>query len=684
MPLDEKQALKRQTGLLTTSQSSRAAHEAYCGLCLVYAYGSQWASSGGTGQRQGHSLQQLRTIVDADRSDVRMTMNVIRSRITKLNSRLAPRSIESRCVPASRAMNDIVAAMVADGRLQLHLEEVDALRKLKQVSLWRLVLGSGLIRQCMWKGESVTGRDAAGKPTGQEVPTIAHAWDVTAPYEYIRDPSARSVTFDGEDCIGHEKPRTLAWLKRHFGISKEQLGETSTMGKLLEYQKFMYKATGQSLDYGWSDSEAPAVMVGEWWHRDDDRDPLGRWPWYCMTYRNTAGADAAARGLKSLHFSPNPYHGLPIHHFWFEDQLGCPWGKGVPALAIQAQDMINLSFTNLMRHQAAHSHSKYIVEENSLVDDIATALGNNPRRPVVIRKGSAPLKRMESPPPDQTTMAIIDSSPTWMDWLLNMAPVQFGQSAGKHPEAGRAIDIRKDEADTPITAVSDGDEIALNRLLTADLFNLIRHETPEALEELLSHEFTRKQILTLKEQDVRRTLIGVRIEPETLRPQTPQEMREDAMVDIKTQMTNPVSARRSLLVRGRITIDEKESRAYRKQLQEIAMILDGQDVPAAIGQDHDMHQWTLDLETESSRWDSYTEEQQVGLMAHWQEHQQHKEIRARLNQSIEQVEQGAEEIPPPPPPEEQAPMEGPALGEAGFAQPEWAGSPGAEPAMAAM
>lgn len=688
MALTAEKAMKRQNELLNSSSAARAAYEAYCGLCLAYAYGSQWADLNTIAQRSGHSLQQLRTIIDANRTDVRVTMNLIRGRITKLNSRLAPKAIRAQAVAASRAINDQVAALVADSRLQLHLKGVGALRKLKKMSLWRLVLGSAVIRRCMWNGPPVVARDPDGTPRRNArgrratLPTVQHAWDVTPPYEYIRDPSAYSVDFEGEDCIGQEKPRSVAWLQRNFGIKPKELEETAKMGELLEFQRFLYRATGQTLDYGWQDSQVPAVMVGEWLHRDDESDVQGRWPWFSMTYRNTAGKTGEARGLKPLHFGPSPYHNLPMHHFWYEEELLCPWGKGVPALTIQAQDMGNLALTGLLRRLLAHSSTKYLIEQESLVDDISVALGTSPWRPIVYKRGFNKPDRLKSSPLDPAMMAIIDQCPDWLDRLLNMAPIQFGFAAGKHGEAGKAYEIRRDQADTPLNSINDDDELTLNELLTGSLFDLVRNEKVESLYELLSHEFTLEQLLALKNQDVGRTLVGIEVVPDSLRPKTPEEHRQETAFAIKMQMTDPVSARRSLLIRGGETIDEREARAYRQQLGEIQTILGGGYVAVALRQHHDMHMYTVGLETESMRWNHYTPQQQNDLMAHSWEHQQAKEMQLRLDQpqlAMTQETAATAEAPQ----EAAEPIAEPALAGGEMAQQLGAaGLPEAEPAIA--
>ena len=58
-----------------------------------------------------------------------------------------------------------------------------------------------------------------------------------------------------------------------------------------------------------------------------------------------------------LHFGPNSYWQLPFHHFWFEEQVGNPWGVGIVALLIQLQDRHNMAVTALTEHVARQAYA---------------------------------------------------------------------------------------------------------------------------------------------------------------------------------------------------------------------------------------------------------------------------------------------------------------------------------------
>jgi hypothetical protein len=622
--MNQGKALKRAQELIRTSNGSRAALEALTGLRLVYAYGNQWAGVG-QGKARGHQLRQLRTIIDPDDPRIRVCMNQIRNRVRKVLSRLRPIELDFTVKNRSRAANDLVAAMVANRRLQLHTDEIDALGILRQKDLCRAVLGSAVIRRTIAaNGREVVVRDEANNPKmgpndkPLSIRSFRHGWAVCPPYEFIRDPSALKLTFDDDDALGHEKPRTADWVMRNFGV---KINTDTTMGKLLGFQKFLFQATGQSLDDGWMQSELPAVLVSEWWFQDDTGKTGTQWPFYMLAYRDPGASGEDAVGLKPIHFGPNPFYELPLHHFWYEQELFCPWGKGIPDLLMQAQDIANVGWTSTMRQVVHHGNAKWIVEKDTLVDDPRVALNNQPNRPILIQSNANHIPRREPAAPlDQNAMMLLQESPQWLDRLLNMSAVQSGEAV-KRGESAEAYRFRHESADSPINDTLKDDEIAVNALLTGTMFDLVKTDNIEALRELLSHEYTDDHILTLKSQDISQAVAGIAVKQDTLRPKTPQEQQEELAVGIDKKMIDPIAARRTLWIRTGKGMDAREQAALEQQQRELQSLLSGEFVEVYAGQDHAAHIYVLEMEQDSARWQTYGEEKRMHVDAHLQEHQ---------------------------------------------------------------
>lgn len=642
MAMTGDQALKRGQQVLETSEMMRACHEALCGLWLCYAYGSQWAEAG-RGRHGGQAMRHMRTVISANRADVRLSMNLIKPRITKQNSRLKPKRLRFRTKSDSGASNDLMAAMVSEKLLETEAQRMGMLRALRKVSLWRVVLGSGLIRRTLRAvGMPVTIRDPAGQPImgKNKQPKTIRSWEhglsVDAPYEYIRDPSASDIEFDGEDCIGHEKPMPLSEVKRNFGHIPEieSMKTNSTMGQLLEFQRFLYGAVRQTMDKGFSQSKTPALMFGQWWLRDDSHDAKRRWPWYLITVRNSGGESGEDRKLQPVMFGPNPFFRLPIHHYWFHNELLQPWGRGVPSACKFPQDAVNIAFINMLRMLVSHGNTKYVIEENSLVDETSDALTNRFDLPIVYRRGAKAPDRLTPSPIDSNAASIMNKAPQWLDWMLNMSPVQGGEAV-KRGEASKAYEFRLQQADTPLTDISDEDELTDNELLTGLQHDLMRTETLPTLREKLSGEFNDNQLTDFLRQDPEASGLGASVTPDSVRPKTPQEEKDAAKEYIDSGLSDPVDARMTLLSRARIALSHREGAAFDKQLVEIQLMLSGEPVESYLAQDHATHQYALSLEMESARFEAYDDQQKAALQEHWQGHEEMKGMLLQLQAQTE-------------------------------------------------
>ena len=634
MALTVDEALKKAGETIENSNSARARYETLCGLWLCYTYGPQWAQIT-NGTSISGNLSYLKSVIHPKRRDVRIAMNMIQPRVERTNSRLMPRELDYVAEPASRASNDTVAAKVATARLEQQTDNIKAIKAMRKASLWRCVLGSVVVKRVMQPvGTPVVVRNPDGSPSmGPKGPRTLRTFNnklvVCPPFEFIRDSSARTTDFEDEEIIGHECPRTTEWLERNYGI---KVKTNAVMGELLEFQRFLYSATGQSFG-GFGESKQPGIMVSVWWFKDTSENGKNSWPWRMMAYRDTKSENAEDRQLHALEFGPNPYHHLPLHHFIYDHQLIAPWGIGIPAKTIPAQDSYNIAHTSMLRTFVSHGSAQWLVKKNSLVDGERDGLNPRADHPIIWYGNTALDKpeRVVSAPLDATVRQILADAPAWLDAMLNQSPVQVGEAV-KRGESKSAYEFRKDSADMSQTAILDEDELTINQLLTGMMHDIIKSEPTKVLIEKLSRQFTTQQIMTLKQQDASETLAGVKVVKETLRPRTTLETKEDYLAAINSQIIDPIAARRSMLVDKGITFDIKEKRAYEAQVLEMSAILSGEEVEVFLGEDHEMHQYALELEINSSGFRMYDDEQQEAIQQHWTDHEEKKQMKLQLAQ----------------------------------------------------
>jgi hypothetical protein len=655
MALDAQQALKWANDVLRQSYTPRAEFESRCALHLTYIYGNHWSRIAGERRTTVDGISRLRAQMRSLDREVRMVMPKILARIEKLTSKLAVKNLDYRVDAQSGAANDFMAAQVGTERLRLFCDDVRAMRAMNLANWWRCAMGSVVLRRTMVPlSEGVTLRDVAGQPLGEpgrpkKIRSYGYGWSIVPPFEIIRDPSARSQDFDEEDIIGQEKPRTLAWLQRNFpGVTLPDQASATTMGQLLQFQRFTYRATGANLGYDFALSEAPAVMFSEWWFEDQDASEA-KWPYHMLAYRTCSGS-GGEQGLQLLTFGRNPYHRLPLHHYWYTPQLIAPWGVGVAERTIPKQDAVNLAYTLLFRALLVHSTPKYLVEQNSLADKVESALSSKTERPIVYKVGSRPPVRIPGPPPDPTATMFVMQTDSWIDSELNMSPIQAGITSKRGEQVG-TVRLKLEQADTVLDAITRFDEETDNELLTGTLFDIARTESLGSLRNRLSNRFPDNYIAALKAQDVGDTLIGVRVTPDSLRPETPNETREAYYRDVAAGIVSADTARMAQYLRNGVVTDPVEARALDKQRGEIGQMLAGNWIEPEWDQHHAAHLYVLALLKESAEWETFSDGQQRMLDQHAQKHW-------ALRQARMQVEaQGGQESQQSPGPPEEGPGE---------------------------
>ncbi len=645
--LKVEEAIQRADDMLRQSYMPRMRHEANYALWLSYLYGAGWSSvqMGGKQVYGSNGLSVLKSNMRELDQLIRVSIPKILPRVEKIQSKLRVPRLDFMVEPASGAANDHQAAQVASARLRLFCDGANTTKALNMANWWRVAFGSIVIRRHMTpRGPGVVVRDMSGQPLGdpnnpQTVRSFNYGWSIVPTFEIIRDPAARSQDFSEEDLIGHEKPRTLEWLDRNFPSLKYARPETqTTMGQLTQFQRFMASATGERFGYDFSQSEAKSVMVSEWWFQDPSA-PDGTWPYHLMAYRVYDGQSEQQK-LRPLQFGRSAYHGLPLTHYWYTPQLIGPWGMGVVERSIALQDTANMARTILFRAMYWHGTPKYVIEQNSLADPPERSLSPDPRIPIVVMKGATKMpQRLNGGPIDQNTLFFAQGNDAEMDQTLNMSPIQSGLSS-KRGEAGKALELKLGQADTVLDAITGFDELADNQLLTGTLFDIIRSEPLRVMQHLLSNRFPANHIMALKAQDVGRTLIGVKVKPDSLRAKTPAEAREDYAADITVGLIDAATARMDRYQRFGVIADSNESAALDRQKSEIGMILAGQKVQAEWGHNHPAHIRVLDGETESPAWDSYSEQQKNDLRAHRAEHWGLQTATAQVMQQLNPQQQG--------------------------------------------
>jgi len=644
MALSREQCIEICEKTLRSSAPVRAAQEAMGALHMAYAYGRGWAKL----SRSGSSwlMRPLATMHEDRRSDVRFTMDQCRHRVRKAGSRLHPRHLNRSdwaVKAATNALNDQIAARVSEQLTEQLAIETNLLTKLCKTIDWKLVVGSSyLLRTLAPNGTKMVIRNAMGEPVqgragDLSIKTFAHGVQVIPPWEVIRDSSANDPDFAGEVCVGIEKPVPLLLLKRTWGtVVPDGIEENcATMGQLLEFQDDLRRATTGHGTASAQDSKLKAVMHGIWFVRDSAPADDDAWEYILHTYRTTNAKEAQENGLQWLHFGPNPHRDLPLHHYMHEPVPGMPTGSGMVEPLIELQDALSLSWTSIIRGLVMHSGQRYVAIAD-LLDGRPDDVINRKQDQVILVKNWRPgmpwppVQRTEPQKMDPAAWAIVERASEWCDRAVNQSAVMRGETASREPVA--TMQAKRELSETTLTDVIDRDTRISNKLLSGLLFDVAQWDAVDAIEARLGGEFTKKHVLMLKGQDLRKSVVGIQLRQDALRPRTPEEVRDDASADVKNQIIDAFTARMSMQIDGGRNPDPIEREAIDQQLAELPMLLAGNPVEVYDPQHHDVHAWVVRKFVNSPQFLLLDTQQQADMQQHWREHIERKAILSQVTE----------------------------------------------------
>ena len=633
MPMNVGQILARCQQVLDDSATARAAIEAGTTLVSAMAFGNQW-SAAGIGRTGGYAVNTLRTIIRPESSVIRVAMNQIRERYDSITSRFLTPDLQYTVDPMTGQIDHQLSARVGDRGLRSVTAKADNLRSVRVAERWATLCGSGFVYRALqpvgagirWLGDDGKARR---NDRGEEaiIREREVQWRTAASYELCRDPSANTVTFEGEDCVGIERPMSLAWLHQQF---PETLGIKTdmTMGQMLQVQNDLNRIIRGEAGAGAFDSKVPGICFSVWWLRDATADPEdgNPWPWMALCYRDTG--DASDRNLRVLRIRPNPNWGLGVHQIVFKTRPGSAWGEGMVRGLIDVQNALNLVFSDMLRCVLLHTGNRLIVEDGSLLDDESKVLSKDLSVIIRIRPGFKPPTRLEPPALDANVASIMANAPTWFDALSGSAAIYRGES-GKRETSGRLAALKIEQADAPLDAAARDVELVINELLMGTLAD-IQHTagSTERLLKRLGPDFTYEQVATFLDQPIMDAVQGVRVAKDSLRPQTASEVRQDTFLAVNQGIIDAFNGRMAILVKSGEAVDPAERDAFFKQQQEIQLMRSGKRVRVGPGQRHDVHMWVLNTFMDSPQWDHLSDAEQEVFEDHWQEHWDMKQARA--------------------------------------------------------
>lgn len=626
--MDQKQALEIHRRYIDTYNGVRQSLDAWWLLAIMYDGGEQWANVTSRGGRL--ITRQFNNIVDSKREDVRVTLDLIHSKVNRIAASMKPRKISATMTPASGSNKHRLAADSGQTLFKRWAEKTSALSVLRDKELPREVLGSAFIKRV------ISNRGSIGEAG---IRSFDLRWDVCYPWEFIRSTAATTTRISrDEEYIAHGKPKSIGWVNRNFGLKLDPKEIPSTLGQLQDMQSRVFSAQGPATTT--KNSMEKGVMVYEAYFKDPNApstgDPRTDWKWCLMTYSTSPSQGGMHEVLK---FGPNPFYSLPFHMFSYDKTVSAPWGRGIPHIERRAQDIFNLGMTWTMR--LMQQGSGKIMLEAGTVEDEANALSNRIDKPLIWHRNGMqnanPPQRLAPPIGNPAIYEMINRIPGWMDQSLNLSAVQRGETS-KRGESGEAVRVKLSEANIPLEDLRTDDEMIMQDLIFCTLMDLTNSnlQRPDQLQKMLGADMPESHIMAMLTEPMNEKIISVKIHDQMIRPKTPLERRDEIVAMVQNNViTDPKEAQwnMTLKVGG---INATMDNALRKQRMEIEAMKAGEDVEVHMPEAHKWHMRAIQEYVDHPSFALLDTEAQARIDEHFAEHQEAEILAAQGDAMLQQ------------------------------------------------
>jgi len=594
------QARQRCQDTRKSYAATRRYKDALWTMQVAYNEGEQWGSI--ANQSGNLAVQGLKSQLDMHGARrVRITINEIGRHVEKVASMTNPQHIGATVLGPCETTDTYTRT--ATKVLQAALKRMDALQIVRGVNPDRHVLGSAGIRQVLrMVGPRRTVRKAQGQRPELSLGQYQIDWAPVMPWELTRSPAATSVAMArDEETVGHEKPRTVAWMARHYnGFALPDDSDPTEYGKVAHFLEEIRHLTGPGHAPLMTEAKDPAVLACEYWLTDPDRTAeiytqtgrYVRWPWMFVGYidpaRNRQEILPVPRvGNKGL--LANPFNGLAISMLHYRVGTEAMWGVGMPWQLMQWQDFSNIAYTWLAE-ALQQSASKWMYQHGT-VENPQRAFNNDQWQPIPFkRKGQNDVepKRIPGAPTPQMASDIVGMAPTGMERVTNLAQVQMGQGY-RRDGSGKAYETLLREAESVPEDRITSDELTLGSLLCDTIIGTIRHGTLGMLQKLTGGTVGDGFLRELKRDDPADRIAEVRLTPTTMRPKTLLQRETRYVGLIEAQVLTPEQGVREATLAGVEGLDTSLENASAKQRAEIERMRDGDVLLPDVLENHVYH-----------------------------------------------------------------------------------------------
>ena len=570
MRFTDKELEQWLTEQIRSSETAGLRDRWYDTISIAYYAGNQWArqsSANASSSRNSMNSRWLKVVLDPTRPDIRVTMNLIEENVTKVDSKLTPQEIPFGVVPqASTNPADRVVADIAETLARSDTEAKAFLPHLQYASWKRVVLGTGILKQVLI--DPGNRRDY-----------------------FFADVDKWSIVLDPAN-FHPDIARCHRWLIHSYAVPNEELKKRygmadiqpqAKLGELYLESSLFNSVGGSRYSARAHSSTAEANMVHELYYGSEPGQ-------YDELYIVCRTKDSKARVLWA---GPNPFPSLPFMKLDYRPRIDSPWGKGVPLINLNAQDIYNLAMTNLMRYLVHASWVKWIAPKETLDSDTRSALTNNLMCSLIEYTPSITGDHKPEPArlPELPSVApgFVEMMPEIGQRQVGLSLVNYGITSKRGEPAG-TVKQKIDEAGSINTRISSGDANEIRRFLNNVAMFPVVHRDFETLTEKVGDKFTPDQLELYMQTDPKRPNLRYHVVPGALLPKTALEHKQELLMELGSGALTPMEYRMTMFARTGVASSRLDDVTFRLAEEENRMMLAGKEPPVMPNDFHEGHE----------------------------------------------------------------------------------------------
>jgi hypothetical protein len=450
-------------------------------------------------------------------------------------------------------------------------------------------------------------------PDGQSVSTGEIDWSVMGPFPILVPPEQKDIRRPSQ--IMECRVRHLRWLKQVYGEAAKDIAPDSDISDASSYEWRLSTLTSPTVNIGTTRRPRTGwgAHVREHWSDPETLSDKERAKY--PNGRILVVANGKLLLKENSPFSESKKH--PFHDAVGEKIPGRFWGMSILEQVTPLQKSYNRGRSQMVENRNLTSNPVLDVEKNHGI----TALTNEPGAVNERNKGWSPPTYRKPPEMAPHLKETVEDDRRDFGEVIQQSAASKGEIPGSNI-SGLALELAQESDNNPLTPLALRIARCLSRVMSTTLDRTRELYTePRFLE--ISGEGQETEILLFM-ADQHRTKLRVECLVTSVLPASYAARYSRLETLTRLGYLNPQTDRaiglRMMQFGDDNQIYEMADRDRSLQLRENQKLRQGIPVPVLPWHDHEVHVMAMMTDMKSSEWETFTPQQQMAYIQHWQLH----------------------------------------------------------------